>query len=229
MRTRTPTLLLALAVSISSSGCIVVARETYTSLRGAVAVALEPAERFEVSPGRPGHALSQSPSLAHASFGAGSSVTAAVCDWDEGVWFVVFPPLPIPLLSPGDSAGRPGTTVVRLLLDAPGTWRTNPVEHALVGAAGIRSVPDRYKLVTARIDESREPCAAEVMARGSSDGAELAIYGKAELWLSFPTLDWPDSPRTLEVGGLSLDGQPLPSVRLELESGSRWFWYRALP
>ena len=228
---RDPTLapLLSLALCVSSAGCIAVARETYTTLRGPGVVAVEPAEDFEVSPGREGHALSHSPSLARASFAANASVTAAVCDWDAGVWFIVFPPLPVPLLSPGDSVGRPGTTVVRLSLDGHGTWRANLTALALVGADGRRAAPERYKLVTTGIDSSLEPCVADVRPRKPVDGAELAAFGQAELWLRFPTLDWPETPRTLELDGLTLEGTPLPATRLDFEPGARWFWYRIFP
>jgi hypothetical protein len=229
MRIPGTALLLSLALGVSSAGCIAVARETYTSLRGPDATPLEPGEDFEVAPGRIGHALSQDASLARASFSATASVTAAVCDWDAGMWFIVFPPLPVPLLSPGDSSGRPGTTLVRLTLDGPGTWRATLASLALVGDAGRRAAPDRYKLVTKVVDLSLEPCAADVDPRASIENAELAAFGKAELWLRFPTLDWPETPRTLELDGLSFDGADLRDVRLELEPGTRWFWYRVFP
>lgn len=229
MRTPTPALLLSIGLSLCCAGCIVLARESYTSLRGPGSAEIEPGESFEVSPGRTGHALSHSPSLARASFASKASVTAAICDWDAGVWFVVFPPLPIPLLSPADSTVRPGTTLVRLALDGEGTWRANLGELALVGADGVRAAPDRYKLVTKRLDSSLEPCAGDVSPRASTDGAELAVFGRAELWLSFRTLDWPEFPRALEIGGLTLADEPLPSIRLEFEAGARWFWYRLFP
>jgi hypothetical protein len=229
MRVPTFPLLLSLALGVSNTGCIALARETYTSLRGSGAIDVEPRATFEVSPGRMGHALSHSPAMARARFGPNSSVTAAVCDWDAGVWFVVFPPLPVPLLSPGDSAGRPGTTVVRLTLDGDGTWRTNLAAMVLVGSDGVRAAAVDYELVTTRLDTSLEPCSADLDLHSSVESAELAIFGKAELWLRFPTLDWPDTPRTLELGGLELAGTPLPALRLELEPGSRWFWYRVFP
>ncbi len=229
MRNWNSTLLLALGLSITSSGCIVLARETYTTLRGPDAVAIDPDRSFEVSPGREGHALSHSPSLARASFAGGASVTAAVCDWDDGVWFVVFPPLPIPLLSPGNTAGRPGTTVLRLTLAATESWRTSLAAIALEGEGGVRVAPSRYELVTEHIDDSLEPCSADVAPGTSIDGAELAIFGDAEIWLSFPTLDWPELPRALEIDGLHLDGRPLPRTRLEFEPGARWFWYQLFP
>lgn len=221
--------LLALVLAASSAGCIAVARETYTSLRGPDLTQVEPRDDFEVSPGRTGHALAHDSSLARAIFASNASVTAAVCDWDAGVWFVVFPPLPIPLLSPGDSSGRPGTTLVRLLLDGPGTWRANLASLVLVGEEGRRAAPEQYKLVTKTLDTSLEPCAADVDPRKSIENAELAAFGKAELWLRFKTLDWPETPRTLELDGLSLDGASLRKVALEFEPGTRWFWYRVFP
>jgi hypothetical protein len=221
--------LLSLALAVSSAGCVAVARETYTSLRGADATPLEPGDDFEVSPGRTGHAFAHDASLARASFSANASVTAAVCDWDAGIWFIVFPPLPVPLLSPGDSVGRPGTTLVRLTLDGPGTWRANLDSVALLGDEGRREAPDRYELVTKTVDTSLEPCAADVDPHASIENAELAAFGKAELWLRFKTLDWPETPRTLELDGLSLDGAALRKVELELEPGTRWFWYRVFP
>jgi hypothetical protein len=226
---RAPTRALLLSLALSSAGCIALARESYTSLRGPDLTLIEPAESFEVSPGRTGHALSHSATLARASFGANASVTAAVCDWDPGIWFIVFPPLPIPLLSPGDSSGRPGTTDVRLTLEGDGTWRANLATLALVGDAGRRAAPDRYTLVTKSLDTSLEPCAADVEPRTSVENAELAVFGKAELWLRFPTLDWPDTPRTLELDGLTHAGAAFPETRLELEPGARWFWYRVFP
>ncbi len=229
MRVPRNALLLSLALGVSSAGCIAVARETYTSLRGADTTPVEPGEDFEVAPGRIGHALSHDASLARASFSPTASVTAAVCDWDAGMWFIVFPPLPVPLLSPGDSSGRPGTTLVRLTLDGPGTWRARLASLALVGDAGRRAAPERYELVTKTVDLSPEPCAADVDPRASIENAELAAFGKAELWLRFPTLDWPETPRTLELDGLSLDGVELRDVRLEFEPGTRWFWYRVFP
>jgi len=229
MRVFTPALLLSVAFGLSSAGCIVLARETYTSLRGPGAVEVEPEDSFEVSAGRTGHALAHSATLARASFGSNASVTAAVCDWDAGIWFIVFPPLPVPLLSPGDSASRPGTTVVRLSLDGAGTWRASLAALALVGADGARAAPDRYQLLTTGLDTSLEPCAADVEPRTPVDGAELAVFGKAELWLRFPTLDWPDTPRALELGGLTFGETVLPSAQLDFEPGTRWFWYRVFP
>ncbi len=229
MRLLLPALLCSLALGLSSVGCIVLARETYTSLRGPDVTLVEPRESFEVSPGRTGHALSHSPALARASFPANASVTAAVCDWDAGVWFIIFPPLPIPLLSPGDSSGRPGTTVVRLTLDGEGTFRAKLASLALLGADGRRAAPDRYMLVTTALDTSHEPCAADVDPRASVENAEVAVFGNAELWLRFPTLDWPETPRTLVLDGLTLAEADLPAVRLDLETGARWFWYRVFP
>lgn len=229
MRTPRRALLLSLALAVSSAGCIAVARETYTSLRSADATPVEPRADFEVSPGRTGHALSHSATLARAGFSTNASVTAAICDWDAGVWIIVFPPLPLPLLSPGDSVGRPGTTLVRLTLDGPGTWRANLASLALLGGEGRRAAPDQYKLVTKDLDDSLEPCAADVDPRASIENAELAAFGKAELWLRYKTLDWPETPRTLELDGLSLDGQALRKVELEFQPGARWFWYRVFP
>ncbi len=229
MRVPTPALLLSLGLGLSSLGCIVLARESYTSLRGPGAAEVEPRELFEISPQRTAHALSHSPTLSRLSFGPNASVSAAVCNWDEGIWFLVFPPLPVPLLSLEPAAGRPGTTLVRLTFDGEGTWGTSLSAFALVGADGLRASPERYQLVTSRLDHSREPCAADLEPQNPVDHAELAVFGKAELWLRFPTLDWPESPRTLELGGLTLAGAALPVAQLELEPGARWFWYRLFP
>jgi hypothetical protein len=229
MRVCTPALLLSLGLGLSSSGCIVLARESYTSLRGRDSVEVEPREHFQISAGRTGHALTHSPSLSRTSFGQNASVSAAVCDWDEGVWFVVFPPLPVPLLSLGSAAGRPGTTTVRLTFDGGGSWRAGLAALALVGADGVRATPERYQLVTTQLDTSLEPCAADLQPQGSVDDAELEFIGKAELWLRFPTLDWPLTPRSLELAGLALDGRQLPAARLAFEPGARWLWYRLFP
>jgi len=221
-------LLLSLGFALSSAGCVALARESYTSLRGSGAVAVEPHAQFEVSASRMGHVISQSPSLARASLGTSASVAVAVCDWDPGIWFIVFPPLPIPLLSPGDSDGA-GRIVVRLTFEGSGTWRAPFDQLALVGPEGARAVPDRYRLVTKNIDSSLEPCARAFEPKTAVEGAELAVFGQAELWLRFKTLDWPDGPRALELGGLSFESAPLPAARLDLERGSRWFWYRVFP
>ena len=229
MEPRIRALLVSLGFALSSAGCIALARETYTSLRGPDAVALTPADPIEVSPGRTGHVLGHDPSLARSSFGPSASVTAAVCDWDAGTWFIVFPPLPIPLLSLDDKIGVPGTTVVRVALDGPGTWRADLSRLALEGPEGRRSVPDRYRLKTKNLDESREPCSREFEPRSAVEGAELAVFGQGELWLRFPTLDWPDEPRALALDGRTLDQVPGPVARLDFEPGSRWFWYRVFP
>jgi hypothetical protein len=229
MEFRIRALLLSLGLALSSAGCIALARETYTSLRGPGAVPVTPADPMEVSPGRTGHVLGHDPSLARSSFGASASVTAAVCDWDAGTWFIVFPPLPSPLLSLGDATGVAGTTLVRVALDGPGTWRADLSQVALEGAEGRRAVPDRYRLKTANLDDSKEPCSREFEPRSPVEGPELAVFGQGELWLRFPTLDWPDEPRALALDGLTLDQVPVPVARLEFESGTRWFWYRVFP
>jgi hypothetical protein len=231
MELRIRALLLSLSLVLSSAGCIALARETYTSLRGPGAVPVDPADPIEVSPGRLGHVLGHDPSLARSGFGANASVTAAVCDWDAGAWFIVFPPLPIPLLSFDPELGVPGTTVVRVALDGQGTWRADLSRVVLEGAEGRRAVPDRYRLATVNLDESSEPCSRErqLEPRASVEGAELAVFGRGELWLRFPTLDWPDEPRALALDGLTLDLVPVPVARLEFDSGSRWFWYRVFP
>ncbi len=229
MNSNTRALLLSLGLlATSSAGCVSLARESYTSLRGPGATSLEPSDPFEVSPGREGHAISQSPSLARASLGTNASITAAICDWDPGMWFIVFPPLPIPLLTPGDSASA-DRAIVRLTFDGKGTWRAAFDQLALVGPGGLRVAPRRYRLVTKSVDTSLEPCARAIDPRTDVAGAELAVFGQAELWLRFDTLDWPEGVRTLELGGLSFESSPLPTTRLELEPGSRWFWYRVFP
>ncbi len=215
-------------LATSSAGCISLARESYTSLRGPGAISLEPSDPFEVSAGRDGHVISQSPALARASAGGDATVTAAICDWDPGIWFIVFPPLPIPLLTPGDSEGA-GRTIVRLTFDGKGTWRAAFGQLTLAGPGGARATPRRYRLVTKAIDTSLEPCSRAVDPRTDVEGAELAVFGQAELWLRFDTLDWPEGVRTLELAGLSFESSPLPATRLELEPGSRWFWYRVFP
>jgi hypothetical protein len=229
MKSNTPALWLSLGLlATSSAGCISLARESYTSLRGPGATAVEPGDPFEVSAGRLGHAISQSLSLARATLGSDASVSAAICDWDPGIWFIVFPPLPIPLLTLGDSGGA-GRTIVRLTFDGKGTWRAAFDQLSLTGPDGARATPRRYRLVTKAIDTSLEPCSRAVDPRTDVEGAELAVFGQAELWLRFDTLDWPEGTRTLELGGLSFESSPLPATRLELEPGSRWFWYRVFP
>ncbi len=216
-------------LALASSGCVALGHETYTSLRGAGVEGLDAGERVPVSPGRTGKAISQDPSLARIGAQGGKAVDVAVCDWDEGTWFIVFPPLPLPLLSPGDELGSPGTTVVRMSFAGGGSWRAEFAKLALAGPDGARVTPSRYKLVTRDLDRSREPCSREREPRSRVDRTEVAIVGDAELWLTFVAPDWPDGPRALELGGVTLDGNPVALPKLALHPGSRWFWYRVLP
>jgi len=216
------------ALALASAGCIALARESYTTPRGAGADPLAPDDRVPVSQSRTGRAISQDPSLVRIAAPDGRSVEVAVCDWDEGIWFIVFPPLPIPLLSPGQ-LGTPDTTVVRVAFSGEGTWRTEFGKLALVGPDGARAAPSRYRLVTRELDRSREPCSREHDPRTRVDRTELAILGDAELWLTYVTLDWPSGPRALELDGVRLDDHAVPLPKLELEPGARWFWYRVFP
>jgi hypothetical protein len=215
-------------LALASTGCIALARETYTSLRGAGAEPLASGERVPVSNGRTGRAISQDPSLARVGAPGGTSVEVAVCDWDEGTWFIVFPPLPVPLLSPGE-LGAPGTKVVRVAFLGEGTWRAEFAKLALTGPDGTRVAPSRYKLVTRDLDRTREPCNREREPRTRVDRAEVAIFGDAELWLTFVEGNWPDGPLALELDGVTLDGKPVALPKLALEPGSRWFWYKVFP
>jgi hypothetical protein len=176
-----------------------------------------------------GRAISQDPSLARVGAPGGKAVEVAICDWDEGTWFVVFPPLPVPLLSPGDALGAPGTRVVRIAFEGQGTWRAEFARLVLSGPDGVRVAPMRYKLVTRELDRTHEPCSREREPRSKVDRAEVAIFGDAELWLTFLEASFPEGPRALELDGITLDGVNVVVPKLEFEPGSRWFWYRVFP
>jgi hypothetical protein len=229
IRSRPAALAVAL-LALASAGCLALGRETYTSLRGPGAEAIVPDERVPVSRGRTGTALSHDPALARLA-ARGRSVEVAICDWDEGTWFVVFPPLPIPLLSPGDTPGAPGTTVVRVWFEGEGPWEAEFAKLALVASDGRRAAPSRYRLVTKELDRSREPCSREREPRNRVDRADVAILGDAELWLTFHLArsDAEEGPRTLELHGITLAEEPVALPKLELDPGSRWFWYRVFP
>jgi hypothetical protein len=224
--------LAALLLALASSGCIALARETYTSLRGPGVEELAPGERVPVSRGRTGRPIAQDPSLARVAAPAGTSVEVAICDWDEGTWFVIFPPLPVPLLSLDDAPGLPGTTVVRIAFQGQGTWRAEFAKLALVAPGGARVAPTRYRLVTRELDRSREPCGREREPRNKVDEAEVAIFGDAELWLMFSepsAADDADGPTLLALEGITVDNELVVLPKLALDPGSRWFWYRVFP
>ena len=228
IRSRSVPLATVLLLALASAGCFALARETYTTLRGAGVEPLRAADRVPVSHGRTGSALSQDPSLVRVATGE-KALEVAVCDWDEGTWFVVFPPLPVPLLSLDEPLGLPGTRVVRVTFEGQGTWRAEFARLALTGPGGARVEPMRYKLVTRELDRSREPCSREREPRTKVDRAEVAIFGDAELWLTFLDASFPEGERALELDGITLDGVNVVVPKLVFEPGSRWFWYRVFP
>jgi len=192
-------------------------------------------EQVQVSRGRTGHGFAQDPTAARAT----ADVLVSVCDWDPGFWLLVFPPIPIPLLSMEEQPGLPDTTVVRITFDTPGAWRARFADLALVGPGGARATPLRYRVVLAEKAESLadpgeqprqlEPCARALDPKKSVDRAHVAVLEPGELWLTFDTQKFPKGPRALELGGISRADVPVPLPRLALDGGSRWFWYRVYP
>lgn len=218
------------------SGCIALGRETYTSPVAPGTRAILAPEEVPIGKERRGHAFTQDPSAVAA--GQPAEVVVSVCDWSESLWFLVFPPLPIPLISMEEQPGRPNTTIVRITFAGQGQWRANFAELALLGPEGARVGPDRYKLVIAKRAESLisgavppelEPCQRTIEPRASVETAKFAVLETGELFLSFDTTGWESGDRALALDGITRDGAAVPLPRLELEGGARWFWYRAFP
>jgi hypothetical protein len=234
LRSRPLAVCLALACS---AGCMALGRETYTSPVGPGARAIFAPEDVPIGKTRRGHAFSQDPSAVVAA-SPPAEVGVSVCDWSESLWFLVFPPLPLPLISMEDQPGRPHTTVVRITFAGPGQWRANFAELALLGPEGKRAEPDRYKLVIARKAESLvdgamastlEPCQRTIEPHASVATSKFAVLETGELFVSFDTTGWESGDRALALDGITRDGAKVEMPKLELQPGARWFWYRAFP
>jgi len=229
---------LTAAASMAVAGCMAIGRETYTSPVAPGARPIFAPERVPVGSDHNGTAFSQDPSAVLAS-PPPSDVVVSVCDWSESLWFLVFPPVPIPLVSLADQPGRPHTTVVRITFGGPGQWRASFADLALLGPEGARTTPDRYRLVIAKkaetladgaIKSEIEPCQRSKEPRQSVADAKFAVLEKGELFLTFNTLDFPEGgERALALDGITRDGVKVPLPKLSLEPGARWFWYRAFP
>lgn len=227
---------IAATLALVFAGCIALGRESYTTLGGDGATPLSPSEEVPVKRDRTGHGFSQDPSAAR----VGADVVVSICDWDPGFWVVVFPPIPLPLLSTDESPGLPDTTLVRVTFEGAGPWRAKFDDLALVGADGTRVTPMRYRIVLAAKAESLaesdahlrelEPCARAVEPRKTVDRAHVAVLDAGELWLMFDTGKLPeDGARLLWLDGISRADVPVPLPHLALDDGSRWFWYRVFP
>jgi hypothetical protein len=222
-------------LALALTGCIALGRESYTTLSGEGATPVFASDQVPVSRGRTGHGISHDASAARAN----ADILVSVCDWDPGFWLLVFPPIPIPLLSLEEQPGLPNTTVVRVTFDTPGPWSASFANLALVGPEGARATPLRYRVVLAAKAESLaengeeprqlEPCARAIDPRKSVDRAHVAVIEPGELWLTFDTQKFPKGPRALELDGISRDGAAVPLPHLALDGGSRWFWYRVFP
>jgi hypothetical protein len=212
-------------------------RETYTSPAAPGARAILAPEDVPIGKERRGHAFSQDPAAVVAA-GPPADVVVSVCDWSESLWFLVFPPLPLPLISMAEQPGKPETTVVRITFAGQGQWRADFADLVLLGPEGKRAVPDRYKLVIARKAESLangavprelEPCQRTIEPRDKVASAKFAVLETGELFVRFDTVGWESGDRALELDGITRDGVKVTLPKLELENGARWFWYRAFP
>ncbi|MFI5316211.1 MAG: hypothetical protein ACHQ6T_10960 [Myxococcota bacterium] len=222
-------------LALALSGCFALGRESYTTLSGSGAAPVFAPKQVEVSNGRTGHGFAQDAPAAR----AGADVLVSVCDWDPGFWLLVFPPIPIPLLSMAEQPGLPDTTVVRVTFDGAGPWSASFADLALVGPESSRVTPLFYRVVLAAKAESLankgadprelEPCARAVDPKKSVDSAHVAVLEPGELWLTFDTHTFPKGPRRLELNGISRGDAAVPLPPLALEGGSRWFWYRLFP
>ncbi|HXZ85059.1 MAG TPA: hypothetical protein VEI82_06185, partial [Myxococcota bacterium] len=74
-----------------------------------------------------------------------------------------------------------------------------------------------------------EPCPRPDEPKNSVERAKVAVLEGGELWLLFDAQSLPKGPRALELDGLTRNDVRVPVPRLELRSGSRWYWYRAFP
>jgi hypothetical protein len=228
-----------LALALANTGCYALAREKYTALRSPGVESWYGHPTVPVSEERTGHALSADPSAVHVARGAGSRVSVAVCDWDAGLWLIVFPPIPIPLINFEPPPWEPGTVAVRVTIEGAGAWRASFDQLPLLGPNGVRALPVRYRVVIADKAQSLaelretppglEPCDRHVEPRQDVASARVALLGAGELWLVYDTTGWPKGPRALQLAGLSLDDAPLGLPELQLSPARRWFLYRFFP
>ena len=65
--------------------------------------------------------------------------------------------------------------------------------------------------------------------RSEGKGRLVAELETGELFVTFDTHGWDSGDRALELGGITRDSVPVKLPRIELDSGSRWFFYRAFP
>jgi len=231
---RPPLRPIAATLALVFAGCIALGRESYSTLGGGTPIS--PAAEVPVSHEHTGHGFAQDPSAARVA----EDVVVSICDWDPGFWLVVFPPIPLPLISTDDQPGLPDTTVVRVSFEATGPWRAKFEDLALVGSDGARITPMRYRIVLADKAESLadanphahalEPCARAVEPKKSVNRAHVAVLDAGELWLTFDSGKLAaKGPRFLQLDGFSRGEVPVPLPRLALDGGSRWFWYRVFP
>ena len=230
---------IAAMLALVFAGCIALGRESYTTLGGAGSTPISPSADVQIKGDRIAHGFAQDASAVR----AGPDVVVSVCDWDPGFWLVVFPPLPIPLISSDESTGLPGTTLVRVTFEGGGPWRAKFDDLALVSTDGTRVTPMRYRIVLAAKAESLadaatsggharelEPCARAIEPTKSVDRAHVAVLDAGELWLMFDANKLPEKgERSLQLDGFSRADVPVSLPRMTLDGGSRWFWYRLFP
>jgi hypothetical protein len=223
------------ALALACSGCLVLGRESYTTMTGEGAAPIPAADRVPVDRDRSGPGFAQDPVAVRAGGTGGSDgVIVSVCDWSPGFWIPVFPPIPVPILARDEQPGEEGTALVRITFEGKANWRATFSQIALVGPDDARATPVRYRIVLADKSESLaegslEPCARSDDPKTSVDRAKVAVLEGGELWLLFETADLPKGPLALELGGLTRNDARVPIPRLELRHGSRWYWYRAFP
>jgi hypothetical protein len=223
----------AVLLAFALSGCIALSREHYTTPVGATPIS--PSDTVPISREHSGHGFAQSPTAAETA----SDVLVSVCDWDPGFWMIVFPPLPIPMFSNEETPGIPGTTVVRVTFEAKGPWKARFADIAIVGTDGARVSPMRYRVVLPEKAESLagqelpirdlEPCSRSVEPHKSVKTAKIAVLESGELLLTFDTNALPKKGRKLELGGITRNDVAVPMPALQLDKGSRWYWYRFFP
>jgi hypothetical protein len=225
---------IAATLALVFAGCIALGRESYTTLGGATPIS--PSADVPVGRDRTGHGFAQDATATRAA----DDVVVSVCDWDAGFWLLVFPPIPVPLISTDEQPGLPNTTVVRLTFEGAGPWSAKFDDLALISSDGTSVTPMRYRIVLAGKAESLaqasphaqqlEPCERAVEPRKSVDRAHVAVLDAGELWLTFDSGKLHgDGPRFLQLDGITRGAAPVPLPRLQLDDGSRWFWYRVFP